>query len=129
LQKAYKGRVLVPGEASGEAVVVDSLSFYGDVDPDKGVIKLDGRSIKDKILVIRRSRGSTVGSYVIYSLKVKGTAPLAILMERAEPIVVTGCVLADIPLIDSLPEDFFNLVKDGAHVKVAKDGTVFVRVS
>jgi predicted aconitase with swiveling domain len=126
--REFRGRVLVPGEASGEAVVVEKISFYGDVDPQRGVLREDGRPIGGKVLVVRKSRGSTVGSYVIYSLKVNGVAPLAILMERAEPIVVAGCVLAEIPLIDSLPQDFFMVMRDGQRVRVLGDGRVLVEV-
>jgi len=115
---AYKGRVLVEGSAEGEAVVVETLSFYGDVDPERGVM-VDGRRIDGRILLARRSRGSTVGSYVIYALKVNGKAPLAILMERSEPIVVAGAVLAGIPLVDSLPRELFDVVRDGYRVRVS----------
>ncbi|MCE4599772.1 MAG: DUF126 domain-containing protein [Desulfurococcales archaeon] len=116
--KTYRGRVLVEGTAEGEAVVVDTLSFYGDVDPETGVL-VDGRSISGRILLVRRGRGSTVGSYIIYSLKANGKAPLAILMEKSEPIIVAGAVLAGIPLVDSLPKEVFEEVKDGYRVRVS----------
>ncbi len=122
--KVFKGRALVPGKAKGKAVVVDTISFYGDVDPKTGILKDAGTSLKGKILVARTSRGSTVGSYIIYSLKENDVAPLAILMERAEPIVVVGCVLAEIPLIDSLPPNFFKAIKNGITLSVVEDGTV-----
>jgi predicted aconitase with swiveling domain len=125
-QLAFKGRALIPGEAEGEAVTVDSISFYGDVDPDKGTLR-DGRVISGRILVARRSRGSTVGSYVILSLRYNGKAPAAILMEKAEPIVVVGAYLAGIPLVDKLPREFFESVRDGTPVRV-RDGEVVVEV-
>ncbi len=122
--KEFKGRVIVPGRAKGRAVVVDSVSFYGDVDPKKGILKGSGRMLSGKILVARRSHGSTVGSYVIYSMKSLGTAPLAILMKRTEPIIVVGCVLADIPLIDALPDAFFEIVRDNTLIEVDESGKV-----
>jgi len=109
---------LVEGSAEGEALVVDTLSFYGDVDPETGAL-VDGRSIAGRILLVRRGRGSTVGSYIIYSLKVNGRAPLAILMERSEPIIVAGAVLAGIPLVDSLPRELFDQVRDGHRLRVS----------
>lgn len=125
-QLTFNGRALIPGEAEGEAVKVDSISFYGDVDPDKGVLG-DGRPVAGKVLVARRGRGSTVGSYVILSLKYNGKAPAAILMERAEPIIVVGAYLAGIPLVDKLPREFFEKIRDGALVRV-RGGEVVAEV-
>jgi len=119
----FRGRPVVPGRALGEAVVVESISFYGDVDPERGVL-VDGRTLKGRILVARRSRGSTVGSYVIYAMKEKGSAPLAIVMEKSEPIVVAGAVIASIPLVDMVDEAFFRIVSDGDRVEVMEDGSV-----
>lgn len=119
----YKGRPLVPGSARGRAVVVDAISFYGDVDPETGLLR-DGRSIAGRILAARRSRGSTVGSYVIMALKYNSKAPAAIIMERAEPIVVVGAYLAGVPLVDSLPRGLFESLRDGDEVEVEADGTV-----
>jgi len=92
-----KGRQLVPGRALGEAVFTEALSFYGDVDPNTGLLR-DGRSVAGKVVVALRPRGSTVGSYVIYALRANGLAPAPIVMSRVDPIIVAGCVLASIPL-------------------------------
>jgi len=118
-----KARSLVEGNVCGEAIVVDSLSFFGEVDPEKGVLR-DGRSIAGKILVIGRVRGSTVGAYVIYGLRYYGRAPKAIVVRGdADPIVVAGAVLARIPLYDRLGDSL--TITDGARVCVG-DGTVRV---
>jgi predicted aconitase with swiveling domain len=123
----FKGRPIVPGDARGEAVVLESISFYGDVDPKTGLL-VDGRSIKGKILVARRSRGSTVGSYVIYALKKYGNSPAAIILGRSEPIVIAGAVLAQTPLYDSLPDSFFRHIRDGVEIEVRRDGLVVVSI-
>ncbi len=96
------GRGLVgDGRVEGEVVVVKHrLSFLGEVDPVKGTL-YDGREIKDKILIIKGVRGSTVGAYVIYGLRYYNNAPKAIVvMEEVDPIVLSGCVMASIPLVD-----------------------------
>jgi len=76
------------------------------------------------VLVARASRGSTVGSYIIYALARKHGAPKAIVMEKAEPIVVTGCILASVPLIDGIPWSQLSKIKDGSMVTVRSNGTV-----
>ncbi len=118
------GRPLVPGKARGEAVVVrGAISFYGDVDPEKGLLR-DGRSLAGKVLVAERSRGSTVGSYVIMGLRYSGYAPAAILMVEAEPIVVAGAVLAGVPLVDRLPAGILDRIRDGWIVEIDEQGRV-----
>ena len=121
--REFQGRPIVPGRVRGEAIVVDAISFYGDVDPEKGALS-DGRPISGKILVARRGRGSTVGSYIIFSLKENSVAPLAIVMEKSDPIIVAGAVIASIPLIDRLDEAFFRLVSDGDVVEIHESGLV-----
>jgi len=61
---------------------------------------LNGKCIKGKILCFPHGHGSTVGSYVMYALAKNGVAPKAILNEKADPVVVVGAVLANIPMID-----------------------------
>ena len=105
------GRIIFPGETSGEALVSSQgISFYGGVDPETGIIvekdhDLRGSCIAGKILVYPTGKGSTVGSYTLYRLKKNDLAPLAILNTECEPITAIGCILAEIPCIDQLPLD------------------------
>lgn len=121
------GRSVVPGIAKGRAIVTaQPLSFFGGVDPNNGVIiekghDLEGITITGKILVFPHGKGSTVGSYVIYGMKKRGTAPAAIINIDTEPIIAAGCVLGEIPLIDKLNENPVNAIKTGNFVKVMAD--------
>jgi hypothetical protein len=100
----YRVKVIVAAGAKGEVLKSDSpLSFLGGVDPMTGEVieeghPLRGRRVQGKILAIPHGRGSTVGSYVIYSLVSRGLAPVAILMKEMDMIVATGCVLGGVPL-------------------------------
>ncbi|RLI22593.1 hypothetical protein DRO54_00685 [Candidatus Bathyarchaeota archaeon] len=107
--KILKGRVIVSGgRLQGEALVSRMpISFLGGVDPATGVIiekghDLNGKCVKDKILCFPHGHGSTVGSYVMYALAKNGLAPRAILNEKADPVVVVGAVLAEIPMMDKI---------------------------
>lgn len=115
----------MPGRREGEALLVDSISFYGDVDPYTATL-YDGRSVAGKVVIAGRSRGSTVGPYVLYSLKQRGLEPKAILLaSKSDPVLVAGAVLAEVVLIDSLPRDILE-VKEGSRVIIEENGAVKV---
>lgn len=129
-----QGRVIVGSHAviRGKALVMDiPISFLGDVDPETGIIRAHdsvkkGQSIRDRILVLRGSRGSTVGSYILYALRENNVAPKAIIAKNPEPIVIVGCIISDIPLVDLRNDDFFNNVKDEDIVTITPTGVVYL---
>jgi len=102
------GRGIVEGFCKAEALVsTKPISFLGDVDPATGKIvekrhDLYGESVKDRVLCFPHGHGSTVGSYVLYSLAKKGLAPKAIINHKADPVIVVGAVIANIPMIDQI---------------------------
>ena len=103
------GRSIFQGNAQGEALVTSqSISFFGGVDPETGIVverghPLEGLCIAGKVLVFPSGKGSTVGSYTLYRLKMNGLAPLAILNVECETIIAVGCIIAEIPCVDQLP--------------------------
>ncbi len=117
--KEIEIRAIVEGKVESPAVVSPiSISFLEGVDPETGIIidqenPLFGTSIADKIFVFPGSKGSTVGSYVIYGLQVNGVAPTALVTYDAEPIVVAGAILADITLVDKPDTDIISCIKTG----------------
>ena len=123
-----KGRIISPGKTTGIAIVSqEPIGFYGGVDLTTGNIiekghPLEGRCVKDMVLVFPCGKGSTVGSYVIYGLKKNGVAPCAIINKETETIVATGVILAGIPCIDQVAIEKIN---DGDTVVVDADtGTI-----
>ena len=110
------GRMISPGKTEGEAIVSNEpIGFYGGIDISTGIVieknhPLEGRNVKDKILVFPCGKGSTVGSYVIYGLKKNGVAPKGIINKETETIVATGVILAGIPCVDQIDID---KIKDG----------------
>ena len=119
-----KGRMISPGKAEGEAIVsTEPIGFYGGIDIKTGVViekghPLEGKCVKDKILVFPCGKGSTVGSYVIYGIKKNGVAPAGIINKETETIVATGVILAGIPCVDQVDID---KIKDGVTVFVDAD--------
>jgi len=116
-----KGRKIVEGHCKAEALVsTKPISFLGEVDPTNGKIieknhDLYGECVKDKVLCFPHGYGSTVGSYVLYSLAKKSLAPKAIINQTADPVVVVGAIIANIPMIDQVD---IKQIKTGDLVEV-----------
>ena len=119
-----KGRMISPGKAEGVSIVSkEPIGFYGGIDIKTGVViekghPLEGKCVKDKILVFPCGKGSTVGSYVIYGIKKNGVAPAGIINKETETIVATGVILAGIPCVDQVDID---KIKDGVTVFIDAD--------
>ncbi len=101
----------------------EPVGFYGGIDPKTGVViekghELEGKNVKDTILVFPCGKGSTVGSYVIYGLKKNGVAPKAIVNKETETIVATGVILAGIPCVDGID---IERIKTGDKLRVNAD--------
>ncbi|KSW11710.1 hypothetical protein CF15_02520 [Pyrodictium occultum] len=117
-ERRVKLRGIVEGNGSGETLVVHGrLSFYGEVDPERGTLT-DGRSIAGRVLIMEGGRGSTVGPYILYALARRGLAPSAIAVVEAEPILVAGAVMASVPLASGLPPRLLEELRDGCRARL-----------
>ena len=121
-------KILVPGKVQG--IVLKSkkpINFLGTVDKKTGIISdknhdLFEKSIKDTILVFPSGVGSSVGAYTIYSIKSNNTAPLAMICQKADLTVVTGCALANIPLI-IISDEEFSSIENGMKISLDTDSS------
>lgn len=126
-----RGRPIVSGHVEGLALVsMKPISFLGGVDPDSGTIMekshdLQGKNIAERILCFPNGHGSTVGSYVLYSLAKKGIGPKAIINQSADPVIVVGAIIADIPMMDQV--DIKQIQTDDEVEVDAEKGTVKIR--
>jgi predicted aconitase with swiveling domain len=127
-----KGRTIVEGHCQGEALVsMKPISFLGGVDPAEGKIiekghDLFGKCVRGKVLCFPHGHGSTVGSYVLYSLAKKNLAPEAIINQTADPVVVVGAIIANVPMITEVDikqiqtGDFVEIDTRAGLIKVQK---------
>ena len=129
-QKTLTGRGITSGRCRGIALVSEKpLTFLGGVDPNSGLVieknhDLRGESLKDKILCFPSGHGSTVGSYVLYSLVKRGLGPKAIVNQVADPVVIVGAIIAEIPMVDQID---VKQIKTGDIVEVdGNEGTLKV---
>jgi hypothetical protein len=121
-------KILVSGKVQGIVLKSEKpINFLGTVDKKTGIISdkthdLFGKSIKDTILVFPSGVGSSVGAYTIYSIKSNNTAPLAMICQKADLTVVTGCALTNIPLITITNEEFSSF-ENGMKISLDTDSS------
>lgn len=114
-------KILVKGKTQGKILKSeDPINFLGSVDKKTSVISdehhdLFNKSLKNFILVFPSGVGSSVGAYTIYSIKSNNSAPLAMVCQKVDLTVATGCALANIPLITVSDQEFSSL-KTGMEV-------------
>jgi len=127
----FKCRCISKGKAEGIALVSKKpLSLFGDINLDSGVVVADdsdirGLSVAGRVLIFPYGRGSTVGTYALLRMKKRKTSPIAIVNRETEVIIAVGAIIANIPLVDKLNNEFFDVVRSGDRVFVnADDGYV-----
>ncbi|MBQ6710964.1 MAG: DUF126 domain-containing protein [Clostridia bacterium] len=145
--KEFKGRVVAPGAVTAEALVshggLNTLASFqkalqfGDKEAtcgDQNNPDLYGKKMKGKALCLPQTIGSTTGGMVLYCACSMHRQPACMLFSKPiDSLAAAGAVLADVwlddvqmPVIDSLGEEFLAYVKDDMTITVAEDGTVTV---
>ena len=145
--KTFKGRVVAPGTVKAEALVshggLNTLASFqkalqfGDKEAtcgDQNNPDLYGKKMKGKALCLPQTIGSTTGGMVLYCACAMERRPACMLFSKPiDSLAAAGAVLADVwlddvqmPVIDSLGEEFLAYVKDDMTITVAEDGTVTV---
>jgi predicted aconitase with swiveling domain len=130
-----EAEVLLPGPAaSGEAMVLGApISFWGGVDPKSGRIA-DVRHpdcnkvIAGRVLFLPGTIGSSSASAVLLELVHAGLAPVAIVLDEPDAILLLGLIVAremgwEAPMALRLPRSEHARF-DGAVVSVSADGRI-----
>ena len=145
--KEFKGRVIAPGTVTAEAVVTHSgfntlaslqgALQFGDKKAtcgDQNNPDLHGKELAGKALCLPQTIGSTTGGLVIYTACAMGRQPACMLFSKPiDSLAAAGSILASVwlegtqmPVIDSLGDEFLNYVQHGMQITVTEDGTVQV---
>ena len=129
------GRVVVAGQADGEALVTaEALSFWGGYDFQTGAIidrhhPLNGVRAAGRVLAVPFSKGSSTTTAVLLEAVRAGTAPAAILTTGVDSFFALASIVADVmygksfPVIALEAEDFSRL-RSGDRLAVERDGTI-----
>jgi predicted aconitase with swiveling domain len=145
--KEFKGRVIAPGTVSAEAVVSHGgfntlASFQGALQfgdkkatcGDQNNPDLHGKELAGKALCLPQTIGSTTGGLVLYCACAMGRQPACMLFSQPiDSLAAAGSILASVwldgvqmPVVDSLGEEFLAYVKHGMTITVKDGGVVCV---
>ena len=145
--REFKGRIVTPGTVTAEALVshggLNTLASFqkalqfGDKKAtcgDQNNPDLYGKAMAGKALCLPQTIGSTTGGMVIYCACAMGRQPACMLFSNPiDSLAAAGSILASVwldgvqmPVIDSLGEEFLEYVQTGMTVTVKEDGTVCV---
>jgi len=123
------GKSIVAGVSEGFALVSSQpFSFWGDLDPETGKIinprsNLFGESIRGKVFVYPRGRGSSTTSAVLLEAVRCSNAPCAIINVEVESILALGAIVAQeiygrtVPML-AVAEEVFHLLHTGDYLLV-----------
>ena len=144
--KQFKGRVVVPGTCTAEALVsrggFNTLASYqmaimfGDKQVkcgDQNNPDIYKKPMLGKALCLPMTIGSTTGGRVLYTACATDNQPACMLFSMTiDSLAASGAILAanwtdaNMPVIDKLGDEFLQYVQDGMSVSVEPDGTVTV---
>ena len=143
----FKGRVIAPGTVTAPALVshggLNTLASFqkavqfGDKKAtcgDQNNSDLYGKPMFGTALCLPQTIGSTTGGLVLYCTCALGRPPACMLFSKPiDSLAAAGSILASVwlpevqmPVVDSLGEEFLNYVKDGMTITVKEDGIVVV---
>ena len=145
--KEFKGRVVAPGTVSASAVVsrvgFNTLaSFQGALQfgdkkatcGDQNNPDLHGKEMAGKAVCLPQTIGSTTGGLVLYCACAMGRQPACMLFSKPiDSLAAAGAILASVwlensqmPVVDSLGDEFLDYVKDDMTITIKDDGIVCV---
>ena len=144
--KEFKGRVIVPGTCTAEALVTHNgfntlASFQmaimfnkkGVPCGDQNNPEIYNKPMQGKALCLPITIGSTTGGMILFCTCKQGQAPACMLFsESIDSLAASGAIMGSVwsdttmPVIDKLGEEFLDTVKTGDTVTILEDGIVQV---
>lgn len=127
MAKRFSCHKISEGKAQSEAIISkDRIMFY-QVRPEDGMMEeknhhLEGRIIAKKILIFPGGKGSSVVQQDgLYHLDRFQNMPAALIIQDPDPVIVAGAIIMQLPMVDRLPAEFYETVRDGDTVAVNAD--------
>ena len=108
----------------GTALVAhDGFSARYDLDRIAGVFsrpthKLAGQSYVGRILVLDTAKGGVASAWMLHEMQSRGMAPLAIVFNSVNPILVQGAALGEVTMLAGFDEDITAAIPSGAELEI-----------
>ena len=101
----------------------DNFSTRYDLDRDRGIFsrpshKLYGESYVGRIVVLNAAKGGVASAWMLREMVQKGKAPLALLLNNANPVMAQGAAFANLPLVDRFEADITLIIRTGDTIHV-----------
>ena len=119
--RAHRG---MGGIVRGIALVAhDGFSARYDLDRIRGIFsrpnhKLAGQSYVGRILVLHTAKGGVASAWMLNEMMSRGVAPVALVFNSVNPILVQGAALAGMSMLASFDEDITAAVPHGSEVEL-----------
>jgi len=104
-------------------VAADNFSARYDLDRERGIFsrpthKLHGQSYVGRVLVLNAAKGGVATSWMLAEMAARGMAPLALLLNYANPIMAQAAAFSGIPLIDRFESDITQAIASGEEIEL-----------
>ena len=111
-------RGIGPSVTGTALVAKDNFSARYDLDRIKGVFSrpthsLAGQSYVGKILVFNTAKGGVASAWMLREMVAMEKAPLALLLNDANPVMAQGAAFANLPFMDRFETDITRAVRTG----------------
>ena len=120
----YTARHAMGAKVTGQALVAhDGFSARYDLNRLEGVFsrpahKLVGQSYVGKILVLDTAKGGVATAWMLHEMQSRHMAPLAIVFNSVNTILVQGAALGGITMLAGFDEDVTQRIPHGATLEL-----------
>ena len=119
-----RGHIGIGPAVEGIALAAaDNFSTRYDLDRDRGIVsrpshKLFGECYVGRIWVLEAAKGGVASAWMLREMVQKKMAPLALLLNDANPVMAQGAAFAQLPLIDRFKTDITVVIATGDRIAV-----------
>ena len=104
-------------------VAADNFSARYDLDRERGLFsrsahRLFGQSYVGRVLVLNAAKGGVATSWMLAEMAARDLAPVALLLNYANPIMAQAAAFSGIALIDRFDCDITQVIATGEEVEV-----------
>lgn len=114
----------IGGQVRGTALVAsDNFSTRYDLDRERGIFsrrshKLFGENYVGRVLVLNAAKGGVASAWMLREMVINEKAPLALLLNDANPVMAQGAAFAELPFMHRFETDITLAIKTGDTVLV-----------